>query len=151
MTPTELCVRRFLDGASCAQAVFGTFTEDRGLALEVRLRLASPFGSGARLSDGTCGALVGALLVLGLREGFSSPRDVEGRRNLHALAGRITSAFAERNGSVLCREVSGFDLGTEQGRAAAHEARVRTMRCVEIVRTTADLVEGLLTPSKGGH
>ncbi|HOU92877.1 MAG TPA: C-GCAxxG-C-C family protein, partial [Polyangiaceae bacterium] len=123
MTPSELCVRRFLDGASCAQAVFSTFTEGRGLDLEVRMRLASAFGSGARLSDGTCGALVGALLVLGLREGFSGPRDVEGRRKLHALAGRLTSAFAERNGSVLCREVVGFDLGTEQGRAAARQGQ----------------------------
>jgi len=151
VTPSELCVRRFLDGASCAQAVFSTFTEDQGLDPEIRLRLASAFGSGARLSDGTCGALVGALLVLGLREGFSSPRDVEGRRTLHGLAGRLSSAFAERHGSILCREVIGFDLGTEQGRAAAHQARARTLRCVEVVRTTAELLDGLLTPPKGGH
>ncbi len=150
MTPTELCIRRFLDGESSAQAVFSTFTEDSGLDLDVRLRLASAFGSGARLADGTCGALVGGLLVLGLREGFASPRDVEGRRTLHGLAGRLTSAFAARHGSVLCREVSGHDLSTEQGRAAAHQARVRTLRCVEVVRVAAELLETVLQQPKGG-
>ncbi|MBN2192716.1 MAG: C_GCAxxG_C_C family protein [Polyangiaceae bacterium] len=150
MTPVELCVRRFLDGASCTQALFSTFTEDSGLDLETRLRLASAFGSGVRLTDGPCGALVGALLVLGLREGYSEPRDVDGRRALHVVSGRLTSAFTELHGSVLCREINGFDLSTEQGRADANRARVRTLRCVEVVRGTAELLETILRPTKGG-
>lgn len=50
---------------NCAQSVLMAFCEDKGLAPEMAGALTANLGSGMRIA-GTCGAMVGGLLVLGL-------------------------------------------------------------------------------------
>ena len=51
----ETAEKRFIEGYSCAQAVFSAFAEAEGIELETALKLASSFGAGglvySRASD----------------------------------------------------------------------------------------------------
>ncbi len=63
----------FLSGFNCAQAVAGAFADCVGLTEQQALGLASCFGAGICGMRGTCGAISGALLILGLKKGWNHP------------------------------------------------------------------------------
>ena len=51
---------------NCAQAILHTYADIAGIDEETSMNIAGAFGGGMGNMEGTCGALVGAGLVLGL-------------------------------------------------------------------------------------
>lgn len=58
---------------NCAQAVFIPFAERKGIGAEMASAITANFGAGMR-TGGTCGAITGALMALGLY-GAGGPKD----------------------------------------------------------------------------
>ena len=88
---------------NCCQAVLVAFAGRLGKGEEELLRLGSGFGSGMATMEGTCGALVGAIMVSSLL----SP-DGETRNNSRA----IMSRFKELSGgATICRDLKGIGTG----------------------------------------
>ncbi len=59
---------------NCAQAVFIPFAEEKGLSADAAYGIAMNFGSGMKMA-GTCGAITGGLMALGLF-GIDDPQTV---------------------------------------------------------------------------
>jgi len=131
----------FDQGFNCAQAVLSAFASEAGLAEESALRLASPFGGGIGRRGQVCGALSGALMALGLRRGNDTP---QGKEETYRLAGEFVKIFEERNGSILCRDLIGYDLSTVDGLQAARESEIFSLVCPALVESTAELLEEFL-------
>jgi hypothetical protein len=53
-------------------------------------------------------------------------------------------AFGDRNGSLLCRELLGVDVGTQEGIAAVREQDLFRTVCPKFVRDAGEILEGLL-------
>ena len=87
---------------NCCQAVLVAFADKLGKNEDELLRLGSGFGSGMATMEGTCGALVGAIMVSSLL----SP-DGEARNNSRA----IMSRFKELCGATICRDLKGIGTG----------------------------------------
>ena len=87
---------------NCCQAVLVAFADRLGKSEDELLRLGSGFGSGMATMEGTCGALVGAIMVSSLL----SP-DGEARNNSRA----IMSQFKELCGATVCRDLKGIGTG----------------------------------------
>ena len=87
---------------NCCQAVLVAFADTLGKSEEDLLRLGSGFGSGMATMEGTCGALVGAIMVSSLL----SP-DGEARNNSRA----IMSRFKTLCGATICRDLKGIGTG----------------------------------------
>ena len=87
---------------NCCQAVLVAFADKLGKSEDDLLRLGSGFGSGMATMEGTCGALVGAIMVSSLL----SP-DGEARNNSRA----IMSRFKELCGATICRDLKGIGTG----------------------------------------
>ena len=87
---------------NCCQAVLVAFADTLGKSEDDLLRLGSGFGSGMATMEGTCGALVGAIMVSSLL----SP-DGEARNNSRA----IMSRFKELCGATVCRDLKGIGTG----------------------------------------
>jgi len=79
--------------------------------------MATGFCSGVAQTCGTCGALSGAIMGLGLWAGRSVRGDDETVEANYALVRRLIAAFEERFGSTNCRELIECDLSTEEGQA----------------------------------
>ena len=58
---------RFSEGFSCSQSVLAAFAPELGLDADAALRVSAAFGGGMGRTGGTCGAVTGALMVLGLQ------------------------------------------------------------------------------------
>jgi C_GCAxxG_C_C family probable redox protein len=75
----QLAVSRFKDGFSCSQAVLSAFSDTYGLDLPLYLKISQPFGGGiAHLGD-ICGAVSEALMVIGLKYGWTKAEDIRAR------------------------------------------------------------------------
>ena len=65
-TRKQIAVEKKHCGLNCAQAVLCAYADLAGIDEETAIRLAAPFGAGMGNMEGTCGAITGAGLVLGL-------------------------------------------------------------------------------------
>ena len=88
---------------NCAQAVACTSSDLAGLDEETLLAATHAFGAGMATMEGTCGALTGAAVVVGLATGD--------RARSRVLIKDIMENFRKRNGSTVCRELKGIGTG----------------------------------------
>jgi C_GCAxxG_C_C family probable redox protein len=133
----------FASGANCAQAVFCTFAGDHGIPREAAMRIATGFGRGMAMA-GTCGAVTGAFMALGVEHGMGTLAQQEKKKETYELLREFTRRFAAKNGSVLCRELLGCDIETPQGAKEAQEKGLFTTRCVQLVDDAARILEEML-------
>ncbi len=88
---------------NCAQAVVCTYCDLVGLPEQTALDIAGAYGTGMGNMEGTCGAVVGAGMIIGL-----ATKD----RNLsRARMAQLMTRFQERNGATRCRLLKGIDNG----------------------------------------
>ena len=139
--PIQIAGDRFAQGFNCSQAILSAFASRVGISDETALRLASPFGGGIARQGQVCSALTGALMVLGLRSGNATP---EGKDETYRIAEEFIHHFEERHGTILCRELIGYDLSTPQGLQAAREQKVFSMICPTLVKEAAETLADML-------
>lgn len=88
---------------NCAQAVITTYADLAGISEEEAMNLGNAFGSGLGNMEGTCGALTGTAMVLGL---------VKRDKVQATLAMRkVMNGFQAINGATQCRLLKGVDTG----------------------------------------
>ena len=134
MDQLERVLQLFHENYNCAQSVFAACAEDEGLGEAERLALASAFGGGMAGQGEVCGALTGALMALGAARGKELAADPVGaRKALYEQARQITQSFRLAHGSILCRELTGCSLDTEEGHHAFQERDLRKNLCDKLV------------------
>jgi C_GCAxxG_C_C family probable redox protein len=95
-------------------------------------------------TGGTCGAVTGALMVIGLLHGKTRKEDDGSRERTYAIAQELMERFRARNGKLLCRELLGADVSTPEGLAAVRERDLFRTVCPKFVRDAGELLEELL-------
>lgn len=139
--PIQIANDRFAQGLNCAQAVLSAFAAQAGISEEAALRLASPFGGGIARQGQVCGALTGALMVLGLQRGNSTP---QGKEETYRMAEEFVQAFQKQHDATLCRELIGYDISTPEGLQAAREQEVFALVCPALVNGAAGMLAEIL-------
>lgn len=129
-------------GYNCSQSIVKQYAQELGLSESLALKLASGFGGGMRRGH-TCGVITGAIMVLGLKFG-NDVLDQEHKERLYHLVRSFTDEFMVIHQSTCCKELLGYDTGTEEGRAKAREEGLYRSVCPELVRTAIELLEARL-------
>lgn len=106
-------------------------------------RVASGFGGGIGSGGSVCGALVGAVMAVGLKHGRTAATD--DREPVRGLSQRILQSFREEMGSDLCRDLTGMDLSTPEGYSAFRQSDVPERVCRRCIATAARLAEKQLS------
>ena len=89
---------------NCAQAIVCTYADQIGLDDETARNIGNAFAAGMGNMEGTCGALVGAGLVLGM-----TTKDKA--KSMKAMR-QVMTQFQQRNGATQCRLLKG--VGTKE-------------------------------------
>jgi C_GCAxxG_C_C family probable redox protein len=131
----------FRSGFSCSQAVFSTYAESLGVDRTTALKTAGAFGAGIAGRAEMCGAVSGALMAIGLKHGKSEPKDNTSRDHTYVLANEFLSRFNNLHGSILCRELVGYDLSQPDQYQAARQAGAFKETCPQLVRQAGLLLE----------
>ncbi|HVP25733.1 MAG TPA: C-GCAxxG-C-C family protein [Methanomicrobiales archaeon] len=137
-------VAAFKRGLSCSQAIFSVYGKDLGIDPATAEKIASPFGAGVAKTGEICGAVSGALMVIGLTQKPEDIHDASSREKVYAKARRFIDEFTARNESVNCTELVGYDLSDPKQFAEAREKKVFATRCSKLVEDAAEILEGLL-------
>ncbi len=142
--PAELAAAHFAESYSCSQSLLLAYAPRLGIEPGMAARIAAPFGGGIAHMGWTCGAVTGALMVIGLRCGHEAAGDRETRERTHAVAGEFISLFDARNGSVVCRELLGHNVSTPEEMASAMAEGAFESCCPNLVRDAAEIVGNVL-------
>jgi len=134
----------FNEGFSCSQAVFSTYAVDMGLNREIALKISQAFGGGMGQMGETCGAVTGAFMVVGLKYGRTRADDDEAKIKTYKLVKEFTEKFKARNGTIICRELLGCDIGTAEGEKIAKNEKLFSSVCPGFVRDAVEILEEIL-------
>jgi C_GCAxxG_C_C family probable redox protein len=141
---SEKAATRFLEGYNCAQSVLLTMFEHWNGENELIPKIATAFGGGIGRCGSVCGALTGGVMALGIKYGTNEP-SLEKRLKVYKLAQKFFKRFEKHHGSVLCRELIGYDLSVPEELEKARRARILEEKCVnflkEAVETLIELTE----------
>ena len=143
MTKAEIANNYFANNFNCSQSVFTTFATELGMEEELALKLSTQFGGGARCGE-MCGAVSGALMVLGLKYGHCHAQDSEEKANAYAIAEEFMKRFKEANKSVVCRELLGYDLTKADEKAKIAELNLFQSVCPKMIESATVIVEQML-------
>lgn len=88
---------------NCCQAVACMFSKETGVSEDILKRIGAGFGLGMGGMEGTCGALCGAEMILGLTKYKGSP--------IRNDAKELHRKFTEMCGGSICRELKGVGTG----------------------------------------
>lgn len=93
-------------GFNCAQAVACALAPALDFDADTAFRLLEAFGAGMGGMTETCGALSGAVAILGLlnSEGMANPTT---KRHSCKLSREAAARFKEKNTTTICRELKG--------------------------------------------
>jgi C_GCAxxG_C_C family probable redox protein len=140
MNTSEMALDLFKKGFNCSQSVFCAFGSQAGLSQEACLRIAGSFGADMARRGETCGAVTGALMVLGLRHGMVKEGDTQAKKRNYDEAEKFMSEFEKRNGSVVCRELLGCEIGTPEGSKFAADNKLTTTLCPKLVASAVEIL-----------
>lgn len=139
----------FSEGFNCAQAVFSAYSAEMGIDANTALRVAASFGAGmARLQE-ACGAVTGAFMVIGAAYGSPDVADEAAKTKSYGAAREFEKRFMSLHGTILCRELLGVDLNTEEGQRELRERDLLNTVCAACVRDSAKIVEELTSARQG--
>ncbi len=88
-------------------------TESEGIQSDLIPKIATGFCGGVSRSCGMCGAVSGGIMAIGLFKGRTS--STESAAETYGTVRKLLDKFRERFGSTNCKELTGCDLGTDEG------------------------------------
>jgi C_GCAxxG_C_C family probable redox protein len=141
MTRLEHALDLFARQFNCAQAVFGAYGPAEGLDETHCMMIAAPFGGGIGRLGETCGAVTGALMVLGLRYGAMAVTDPLAKAAMYERTREFVERFKSRNHSCVCRSLLGIDISTPEGWKEAQERKTHQTVCPKYIRDAAEILD----------
>jgi C_GCAxxG_C_C family probable redox protein len=89
----------------------------------------------------TCGAVTGALMVLGLKSGSSRADDKEAKDRTYALVREFVARFEGRHGASGCAELLDVNIASPEGLSAARDAGLFKLVCPGLVASATVILE----------
>ncbi|MDP4118799.1 MAG: C-GCAxxG-C-C family (seleno)protein [Bacillota bacterium] len=133
----------FSNNFNCSQSVFTTFAIEMGIAEDIALKLATEFGGGARCGQ-MCGAVSGALMVLGLNYGHYHSDNQDEKAKAYSLAVDFNERFCKKNKSIVCKDLLGYDLSVSKELAVIKEKNLFQTVCPKMITDAVEILEQML-------
>jgi C_GCAxxG_C_C family probable redox protein len=141
----ERAAIEFDTGLNCAQAVLMAFREELNFPESMLLRLGAGFGGGMARQQMTCGAVTGAYMVIGLLLEDKGKSIAELKQDAKSQCLQFSVAFKQHHGSLICRDMLGYDMNTEEGQMQIDIQGLYSKVCSNCVRNAVKIIEELKT------
>ena len=133
------------DGFHCSQCVFIHWAQQMDLEEEFAAKISSGLGMGVNHDD-SCGAVEMTMLALGLAHGFSDGTQSGAKGGIEDMVKKPETAFIERNGSLLCRDLLSGGYDAADPNAKVPEGVDPWENCAKYCADAVELAERYLTP-----
>ena len=143
MNRSEQAKDLFLSGYNCAQSVVLSFADDLKFSKELAQKMAAGFGGGMGKQQETCGAVTGAIMMLGLLKGEEVNNNDELKAASYGSVKDFIRDFVASYKTTQCRELIGCDLNTPEGSAKFEEEKIMENVCAGCVNKAVEILEKL--------
>lgn len=140
----ELAYEYEQEYGNCPQCVTAAFHDVFGFPSENVVKAGSGLGGGVGLTGNTCGALIGAAMVVSFRKGRSYENLDDDTPTLSfRMAKELCERFEEEYGSVNCYDIQevimgdSFNLWNEEEYRAFEEAGGHDNKCPSVAKNAA--------------
>jgi C_GCAxxG_C_C family probable redox protein len=144
LTRADDAAVNFTYGFSCSQAVCLAFANDFDIDRETALKLSCALGGGMAHSANACGAVTGALMVIGMKFGRTRLDDLAAKDKTYEVANAFMTEFLRRNHSLNCTDLIGHNLSDPNALALARERKLFHTKCAKFVRDAGEILEDVL-------
>lgn len=137
MTYKEKASALFEEGYNCSQAVFTAFCDRFSIDEDTAKKISAGLGGGVGRQREVCGAVSGAVMVIGSLAAAISGDDSESKKKNYELVREFSDEFRAFHGSIICREilksasVTSDKTATPQARTAEYYKKRPCLRAVE--------------------
>ena len=151
MNRTENAVSKFKEGFNCAQSVPYSYADELGLSKDLATRIATGFGGGMGRKQEVCGAVTGALMVIGLMYGRGDGEGKEKQEITYSKVQFFIDSFTNEFGTVNCNGLlNGCRLLDPEGQKAFKENKL-ILRCHEYVRASCRILDQIRDADNDGR
>jgi C_GCAxxG_C_C family probable redox protein len=132
----------FTSGLYCAESVVLALADAQDIESELLPKIATAFCGGMSRMCGSCGALTGAIMGLGLKLGRSEAGQPV--QPSYVATQRLIREFEQEFGARDCHVLLGCDLNTPEGQATFRENRL-SERCVKYTGKAAEIAARIIS------
>jgi len=143
MITNDQIEQKFRQCIHCSQVVLTEWAEELGYSREEAARMSAPFGGGMFRGD-TCGAVAGAMMAIGMRYGHCQPNDTEGNAAMMAKVKQFQEAFIAKHGSVICRDLTGYDFSQPGELEKAMGSGALFRECPKYVQSALEILDDIM-------
>jgi len=131
----------FRSGFNCSQAIVAVFSEEHGFPAETAIKIAYPFGRGMGGCGHTCGALTGAMMVIGMKYGTADRYEPDKMKLAREKTRRLIEFFENEHGTTLCNDLTGLDQRKLNGPELMAMLPHFHSRCQKFLETVVTFLE----------
>ncbi len=134
----------FEQGYDCGQVVLATCAEELDLDQETALKITAGLGGGMLCGD-SCGAVVGAVMAIGLKYGHYEEETLKERKDIcSAKTLEFRKKFSDKFGSCMCKELLGYDISIPKEKEKAFASGKLLEFCPCLVKEALDILDEIL-------
>lgn len=133
----------FINGIDCSQVVAGHFAGVCKLDKETMRKLTSCFGGGMQCGE-TCGAVTGALMVIGMVYGYAEENDTARKNEMRSKVVEFKQEFTGKYPSCICRELLGYNIADPEELQKILDLGLLLDFCPVVVEDTIKILEKML-------
>jgi C_GCAxxG_C_C family probable redox protein len=109
MSRIEKAIDNHNKGYNCGQAVACAFCDVAGVEEETLFKMTEGMGLGMGCMEGTCGAVSGAVAILGLRNSTANLEAPDSKAGTYQLSKELVQTFKNKNESIVCKDLKGVE------------------------------------------
>lgn len=129
---TKKAVENHRKGYNCCQAVACALCDLTGIEETTMFKMTEGFGTGMGCMEATCGAISGAVTILGLMHSSANLNAPDSKANTYRYTREVVKAFQEKNQAIRCKDLKGI------------ETKQVLRSCPGCVEDAAEILEKLL-------
>ena len=130
----------FMKGIDCSQVVVGAFAEELGITTEEAYKMSAAFGGGMGLGE-TCGAVVGAMIVLGLKYGHCEVEHMGQKDIMNAKRAEFLQKFQEKYAVCNCKGLLKHDISKPEEMQKILDEGLLFDFCPEVVKDSITILK----------
>jgi len=136
----EQAVAFYNQGYTCSQSILASFAARYNLQQNLAFRIGESFGAGTSCTGDMCGAVTGAIMVLGLQYGSALSNDGAARSYTYQRVQELIQRFRVIHGSIQCTDLLGYNLSDPQQLQTVWEKGLFMQLCPILVRDAAQIL-----------
>lgn len=148
MNQMDKVISFFSHGHNCSQTILKAYGPEYGIDENLAYKVASALGGGIARTGNVCGAVTGALMVIGLKYRNLDIEDQDNKDFTYEVGKTFVNQFKNINGTIICKELLGCDISTLEGREEAEKNNLFEELCPKIIKSSAEILESIISETE---